>query len=126
MNNWSIGKSAAIDVSITSPLQNTTILSAAIEAGFAAGERAKSKDEKNVNNCHDAGIIFLPFVAETFGTWGQISKDIISYIYKRWADKHMENRDKSLNWIYKKLSVAMHRGNANMTISRSPIVEFYS
>ena len=127
VTNWSLRKSAAIDVSITFPLQNTTILSAAIEAGFAAGEREKSKDEKNCNNCHDAGIIFLPFVAETFGTWGQIAKDIISYISKRWADKHMENRDKSLNWIYnQKLSVAMHRGNANMIISRSPIVEFYS
>ena len=30
VTNWSLGKSAAIDVSITSPLQNTTILSAAI------------------------------------------------------------------------------------------------
>ena len=30
VNNWSLGKSAAIDVSITSPLQNTTILSVAI------------------------------------------------------------------------------------------------
>ena len=126
VTNWSLGKSAAIDVSITSPLQNTTILCAAIEAGFAAGEREKSKDENNLNNCHDEGIIFLPFVAEKFGTWGQIAKDIISYISKRWAYKHMENRDKSLNWIYPKLSVAMHRGNANRIISRSPIVEFYS
>ena len=126
VTNCSLGKSSAIDVIITSPLQNTTILSAAIEAGFAAGEREKSKDENNVNNFHDAGIIFLPFLAETFGTWGQISKYIISYISKRWADKHMENRDKSINWIYQKISVAMHRGNANMIISRSPIVEFYS
>ena len=114
VNNWSLGKSAAIDVSITSPLQNTTILSATIEAGFAAGEREKSKDENIFNNCHDAGIIFLPFVVETLGTWGQTAKDI------------MENNYKSLNWIYQKLSVAIHRGNANMIISRSPIVEFYS
>ena len=113
-------------MSITSPLQNTTIISAAIEAGFAAGEREKSKDENNFNNCHDAGIIFLPFVDETFGTWGQIAKDIISYISKRWADKHMENIDKSLNWIYQKLSVAMYRGNDNVIISRIPIIAFYS
>ena len=74
VNNWSLGKSAAIDVSITCPLQNTTITSAAIEVGFAAGERDKSKDEKNVNNCHDAGIIFLPFVAETFGIGVKLPK----------------------------------------------------
>ena len=30
VNNWYLRKSAAIDVSITSPLQNTTILSAEI------------------------------------------------------------------------------------------------
>ena len=104
VNNWSLGKSAAIDISITSLLQNTTI--GAIEAGFAAGERGKSKYENNFNNCHDAGIIVVPCVAETFGTWGQSAKDIISYISKRWADKHMENRDKSINWIYQKLSHA--------------------
>ena len=67
VNNWSLGKSAAIDVSITSPLQNYTSLSAVIAVGFAAGERDKSKDENNFNNCHDAGIIFLPFVADKFG-----------------------------------------------------------
>ena len=33
VNKWSLGKSAAIDVSITSLLQNTIILSAAIEVG---------------------------------------------------------------------------------------------
>ena len=33
----------------------------------------------------------------------------------------MENRYKSKNWIYQKLSVAMSRGNANMIIMRSPI-----
>ena len=38
----------------------------------------------------------------------------------------MENRDKLINWVYQTLSVAMHRGNANMIISRSPIVELYS
>ena len=43
VNNWSLGKSAAIDISITSPLQNTTILSEAIEVGFAAGERENLK-----------------------------------------------------------------------------------
>ena len=59
VNNWSLGKSAAIDVSITSPLQNTTILSTAIEAGFAAGEREKSKDEKFFNKCHDQVLFFL-------------------------------------------------------------------
>ena len=74
----------------------------------------------------DACIIFLPFVAKVLGSWGQISKDIISYISKRWADKHMENGDKSINWFYQKLSVNMHRGNANMIISRIAIVEFYS
>ena len=81
VNNWYLGKSATIDVSITSMLQNTPILSAAIEVGFAAGERDKSKYENSFNNCH-AGIIFLPFVAKTFGTWGQIDKYIISYISK--------------------------------------------
>ena len=122
VTNWFLGKSSSALLQAAEHYY----LSAAIEAGFAAGEWEKSKDENNFNNCHDAGIIFLLFVAETFGTWGQIAKAIISYISKRWADKHMENRDKSLNWIYQKFSVAMHRGNANLIISRSPIVEFYS
>ena len=74
--------------------------SEAIKVGCAAGERDKSKNENIFNNCHDAGIIVLPFVAETFGTWGKIAKYIISYISKRWADKHMENRDTYINWIY--------------------------
>ena len=38
----------------------------------------------------------------------------------------MENKDKSINWIYQQLSLDIHRGNDNMIISRSPIVEFCS
>ena len=68
VNNCSLGKSAAIDVSITSPLQNYSILSSEFELGFAPGECYKFKDENKLNNFHDAGIIFLPFVAEKSGT----------------------------------------------------------
>ena len=55
VNNWFLGKSAAIDVSITSPLENRTILNVAFEVGFAASERDKSKNENIFNNFHDAG-----------------------------------------------------------------------
>ena len=65
------------DVSITFPLKNTT----EIKLGIAAYESENIK-MKNCNNCQDGGIIFLPFIAETFGNCGQISKDIIIYIYK--------------------------------------------
>ena len=30
----------------------------------------------------------------------------------------MENRHKSINWIYQKLSVAMHRGNAEANFKK--------
>ena len=89
LNNWYLDKSVAI----TFLLQHTIFLSAAIEVSFAANEREISKDENIFNNCHDAVIIFLPFVAITFGIWVKITKYIISSISKRWADKHMENRD---------------------------------
>ena len=64
--NWSL--ITAINVSITYPLQITAILSAAIEDGFATGESEIYKDEKIVNNCHDADIICLPYLSKTVCT----------------------------------------------------------
>ena len=51
-----------------SAADNISILSSAIEVGFANGEHVRSKDEKNFNNCHGARIICLPFLAESFAT----------------------------------------------------------
>ena len=47
---------------------------------------------------HD--LICFPFVADTFGTCGQIAKYTISSIYKRWAITIMENIDQYINCIY--------------------------
>ena len=121
--NWSRGRPAAVDVTVTSPLQISTIANAAREAGVAARRREVAKDTSNLGDCEAAGIEFLPVSVETFGAWGPVALETINAISYRWADHHGESRSRAVNWIYQKLSVAVQRGNATMLLARNTVVD---
>ena len=121
--NWARGRPAAIDVTITSPLQQTTISGAAVEVGVAAHRREQAKDDQALGPCEASGVDFLPVAVETFGAWGPVGLKTISQVSQRWADRHGEPRPRALTWIHQKLSVALQRGNATMLLTRSPITD---
>ena len=122
--NWLRGRPAAIDVTVTSPLQNSTVTGAAIETGVAARRREQAKDDANVEACESTGSDFLPVAVETFGAWGPVALSTITAISRRWSDRHGEQRSKATNWIFQKLSVALQRGNATMLLSRNPVTDW--
>ena len=121
--DWSGGLPAAIDVTVTSPLQQNTILGAATECGVAARLRQQAKDDAALGLCEAAGVSFLPVAVETFGAWGDVARATIASVARRWADRRGEDRGRAKNWIFQKLSVALQRGNASMLLSRSPVMD---
>ena len=67
ISNWVLGKTAACDLSVTSPL-NSKILS---EAGVTAGAAAHATELRlmmaNDVKCSDRGWICIPLVVENWG-----------------------------------------------------------
>ena len=57
--NWSVGKPAAFDLSVTSPLNLNVLLEAGLTAGAAARARELRKHEANDGKCRELGWVCL-------------------------------------------------------------------
>ena len=84
-SNWSLGKPAAFDLSVTSPLNSNILL----EAGFGAGQAARAteerKHEENDAKCKELGWVCVPMVVEAYGAWGTEAMESFSLLASRLA-----------------------------------------
>ena len=65
--NWSMGKLAAFDLSVMSPLNSNVLLEAGLAAGQAARATEQSKHDENDAKCKELGWICVPMVVEAYG-----------------------------------------------------------
>eukprot|EP00731_Ephydatia_muelleri_P010220 Em0005g806a len=83
--NWFLGRTAALDVSITSPLNPVTLLEAGVSATAAAQATEARKHQANDPKCSELGWVCVPMVVETYGAWGKEATAIISSVASRLA-----------------------------------------
>ena len=78
--NWELGKSAAIDLCITSPLNSVTLQVACVMPGSAAMQAEKRMHHSNDAECEELGWVCIPLVVESFGCWGSEVKRSFSQV----------------------------------------------
>ena len=66
---WSIGKSAACDVTVVNPLNPSLILGVSTTVGYSAAEKEVVKMTKNGQKCAELRWECIPLVVETYGWW---------------------------------------------------------
>jgi hypothetical protein len=120
---WSLGRPAALDVSITSPLQAATLERAAGSDGHAGEVRFQEKTNKYAAVCANTGIHFIPIVAETFGRFCPESLACLTKIARMWGSRCSLSPSVASSFFFQSLSFALQRGNAEMLLRRSPLFE---
>ena len=75
--NWQRGQPAALDVTVISTLQQSTLLGAASTQGHALVVGAERKLAAHAVACRAAGIAFVPLVIESLGGWSNEVADIM-------------------------------------------------
>ena len=83
--HWCMGKPAALDLSVTSPLNPLTLLEAGVTAGAAAKATEERKLKANTSKCADLGWVCVLVVAESYGAWGLTARDFFSKLGSRLA-----------------------------------------
>jgi hypothetical protein len=117
---WSLGRPAALDISVTHPLQAATVIQAAGTGGFAATQRVIAKTTRYSEACATFGIDFIPIVFETFGALGDVSLECLKKIAKMWGNNLSLSPSRAVSFFFQSLSVSLQRGNAEMILRRSP------
>ena len=80
LTNWATCKTAAFDISVTSPLNTLTLLEAGVSAGSAAQATETRKHMANDAKCNELGWLCVPLVVETYRAWEKEGMDAFSQL----------------------------------------------
>ncbi|KAL5471131.1 hypothetical protein EMCRGX_G029214 [Ephydatia muelleri] len=78
---------AAFDLSVTSPLNPTTLLETSVTVGVAALTTELRKHSSNDTKCKELDWVCVPLVVESYGAWGKEALESISQLASRLANK---------------------------------------
>ncbi|KAL5509573.1 hypothetical protein EMCRGX_G004965 [Ephydatia muelleri] len=118
LTNWTTGKTAAFDISVTSPLNTHTLMEAGVSAGSAALASEGRKHRANDAKCKELGWLCVPLVADTYGAWGNEAVDVFSQLASRLATLTCRPKSAVLRDIYGRLNLHLLRANATAILTR--------
>ena len=102
--NWVLGKPAAFDLSVTSPLNAQIFQEACVTAGSAALAARIRMHRVNDERCRDLGWACIPFVVETYGCW---AIQALSRLATRLSIRQGGPKSLMSNEIFGRLSLAL-------------------
>ena len=116
--NWFLGRTVALDVSITSLLNPVILLEVRVSATAAAQATESRKHHANYPKCSDLGWVCVPMVIESYGAWATEAIAIISSVASRLATSMCWPQSILLNEIYGRLNLHLDTANATAILSR--------
>ena len=117
--NWSRGRPAALDITIISPLQRTTVQGAASTQGHALLVGEARKYSTHGAPCHSAGITFVPVTFEALGGMSSLATNTVASIGRLLGQRLGLAPQESTRHLFQRLSISLWKGNAALWIHRS-------
>ena len=116
---WYRGRPAALDMTVISSLQSSTLQSAGTSAGHALELSDERKVTKHFSACEEAAISFVPLSVEAFGGWSPIAAKTIRRIASMAAAHSACTKPgQTACYLMQQLSVVLQKGNSTLLLSR--------
>ena len=117
---WKAGQPAALDVTITSPLQSSLTINAFEKSGFALSAAEDRKYEQNAQNYSEIGIQFISLAFETLGGFSETVRKILERIATLADNRNLKPAGLSAAFsrISQSVSLTAFRGSAIMLLAR--------
>ena len=106
---FKVGKPAAFDVTVASPLTPATLNEASASAGAAAHVAENRKHAANDTKCQELGWTCIPLVVETYGNWGKEAQYVFSRVASLLAVGQSSPKPKMVAEIYGRLNLSLVR-----------------
>ena len=104
--NWALGKPAAFDISVTSPLNPKILSVAGLSVGAAALSTEERKHTENDPKCNALGWCCIPLVAESYDSaWGKEAIYSFKMLASRLAIISGKTKSAVLSELYSRLNL---------------------
>ena len=117
--NWVLGKPAAFDITVTSPLTPITLHEASVTSGSTAQVAENRKHASNDTKCSELGWVCVPLAVEVYGCWGPEAQTNLSRLPARLAIRLNCCKSQATSALYGRLNLVLVRANARALLSRS-------
>ena len=111
--NWMIGKPAAFDVTVVSPLNPITLIEAGARSESAADKAEVRKHKANGPKCRELGWVCIPLAVEKAGGWKP------SVLLLDWRCSCNAASQRPLEASTSRLNLTLVRCNARALLSRA-------
>ena len=118
--NWAGGRDAALDVTVTHPLQDMTRAGAATSPGHALNVAYDRKMAGAGEQCRQQGIAFIPVVAEALGGWHPVAVEQIRKLGSALARHTGQEEGEAISHLITRCSVLLQRGLTAFLLNRVP------
>ena len=115
---WKGGRPAALDITVISTMQQSTMQSAADNQGHALLVAENRKLTTHAPACQAAGISFIPLAIESLGGLSDATNKTISSIGRLIGQRFGVPPHGSSRHLFQRLAVSLWRGNATAWIHR--------
>ena len=115
--NWEFGKPAALDFTITSALNPSTLNEASVMAGSAASAAEIRKHVANDEKCSRLGWVCIPLSVETYDCWGEEAGRCLDRLATRIATRTGCPKSSAVSGLYGRLSIGLVRVNARALLA---------
>ena len=116
ISNWVLGKTAACDLSVTSPLYSKILSEAGVTAGAAAHATELRKHEASDAKCSDLGWVCIPLVG-IIRSMGKEALEAFSMLASRLATPSSRPKSMVLSELYGQLNLHLVRANRQHMLS---------
>ena len=113
---WTLGKSAAFDITIVSPLKPSLLIGAGDKSAIQEAE--DKKHAENDAKCSDLGWLCIPLAANTYGEWGEEAHKAFSSVALQLSVRTSVSFSIALSSLYNTLGVVLARQNARAILAR--------
>ena len=118
--HWAGELDAALDVTITHPLQDATRAGAATTPGHAMQVAFNNKCRGTEELCREQGIKFIPIVAESLGGWHKVALEQFSKPGSALARHTGQEEGEKVGHLVKRVAILLQRGLSGMLLNRIP------
>ena len=85
MQNWNLGRPVALDISVVSPLNPSTLAEAGATVGAVLEATDSRKHQANDDKCSALGWVSTPLVVDSYGAWGKEASTFFEQVAARLA-----------------------------------------
>ncbi|KAL5502054.1 hypothetical protein EMCRGX_G008759 [Ephydatia muelleri] len=118
LQNWNLGRPIALDISVVSPLNPSTLAEAGATFGAVLEATESRKHEANDEKCSALGWVSTPLAVDSYGAWGKEASLFLAQVAARLAIHKSLPKSQASFDLFSNLSICLIRANARAILRR--------